>query len=139
MIDSTAATRSVLLALLVGFGSAAACVDESMLENEECLSDDDCFNSQTCVITAYQAQRFDGVGQCRSDGECVAGEQPGCGCINDGVNECCTGSVVSATNETLAMVPHDNQTLGCICVRPDDDEFPIAANVDESGRCIPVG
>lgn len=136
MTDSTA-TRSVLLALLLGLGSAVACVDEAVLENEDCVTDKDCFNSQECISTAYQDERFSGEGWCRSDGECLDGEQPGCGCIDEGVQQCCTGRVDSANNTTQLLVPHENLTLGCICVLPDDDDFPVSPNVDDTGRCIP--
>lgn len=132
------ASRSVLLALVLGIGSAVACTDESVLENEDCLSDDDCFNSQDCVKTAYQAERLDSVGWCRpKGGECVDGDQPGCSCTVLAGTACCTGTVTNAGGATQSLVPHINQTAGCICVLPDDTDYPAALDVDDFG-CVPA-
>ncbi|MEX1367329.1 MAG: hypothetical protein AB1Z98_29650 [Nannocystaceae bacterium] len=132
------AFRSVLLALLLGIGSAMACTDESTLENEDCLSDDDCFSSQTCVRTTYQVEELGGTGWCRPKGDgCVDGDQPGCSCTVLAGSACCTGTVMNAAGATQSLVPHDNPSAGCICVLPDDDRYPIAANLDEFG-CIPA-
>lgn len=135
MTHAHSATRSVLLALLVGFGSAVACVDEEVLENEDCLTDDDCFNSQECVITTYQATRLGGFGWCRPKGDgCVTGDQPGCSCTNLAGSQCCTGLANDASGTPTALGPHDNASAGCICVLPGDSMFPIEP--DAEGDCI---
>ena len=125
MLDSTVATRSVLLALVLGFGSATACIDEAVLENDECLSDKDCFNNQECVITPYQAASLGGVGWCRPKDEgCVDGEQPGCACTNLAGMQCCTGTANDASGTLRSLGP--NNDAGCICVLPDDSSFLIS-------------
>lgn len=57
--------------------SFVGCSLEDALEGAPCNSDDDCLGEQTCVKTAHQ-EAAEAAGLCRSDGQCVAGEQEGC-------------------------------------------------------------
>ncbi len=68
---TTIASRSIVLALGLGFGLATACFDESVLENEDCASKADCAKNQDCVQTDYQAMLSNesSVGWCRPEGE----------------------------------------------------------------------
>lgn len=123
--------RTVLLALLLGLGSAAACIDDEVLENEECFSDDDCFKSQECNKTGYQLSLENPVGWCRAEGgSCATGSQPGCGCESVGLERCCTSSL----EQTL--VPHELQDGSCICVLDGDSQF-LAADGTEAGCYTP--
>ena len=138
MIDSTVATRSVLLALLLGFGSATACIDETVLENDECLSPDDCFNNQECVITLYQSQELLGFGWCRPEGDgCVAGDQPGCYCAEQAGSRCCTGTAINAAEQTVSLVPFVDGSGICTCVLDGDPNYPSSAAENE--RCVTAG
>ena len=85
-MNTTFGFRSILLALGLGFSLATACFDESVLENEACLSNADCGSSQECVRTDYQAMNTtEAFGWCRPKGEgCAVGIQPGCECLVDG-------------------------------------------------------
>lgn len=129
---SSAPHRSVLLALLLGLGTAIACVDEAVLEDEVCQSDDDCFRQQECLLTAYQASLASPAGWCRPDGDgCATGAQPGCACEAAGLEMCC----VNSDGETL--VPHETADGQCICVIDGDANFPAATGTTPNfdGNC----
>jgi hypothetical protein len=126
--------RSVLLAamLVLGLGSAIACVDEEVLENEDCQSDADCFKKQQCLLTPYQASLAAPIGWCRADGDsCAEGLQPGCACEPSGLQMCCS----NAGGETL--VPHQTSDGLCLCVIEGDPNFPAATGTMPTfdGRC----
>jgi len=139
MTLSSAASRSVLAALLLGFGSATACIDESLIENEKCLSDADCFSSQECIKTAYQDFLEEDVGWCRPEGEgCAIGIQPGCNCEIDGNDGCCS----SSGGEGL-LAPHIDSSSGiCSCVASDEANEDFLPETNGSGNpltCTSVG
>ncbi|MCH9680872.1 MAG: hypothetical protein K0V04_05515 [Deltaproteobacteria bacterium] len=119
-------TRFVLPAVLLGSVLAAACFDDSALENQDCASGADCSNGQDCVVTDYQASRGMGFGWCRPKGDgCAAGIQPGCGCTLDGLSQCCSSEEV----DILPFVDGGS----CICVFDDDTQMMGAENTEGSG------
>lgn len=130
-MTTTFASRSILLAVGLGFTLAAACFDESVLVNEDCLTDDDCARSQHCNRTPYQETLPDPYGWCRSDGdECAEGSQPGCYCEPNGVNFCCRGTAAG----TLA--PFVGNDGVCICAFAEDTNYFPTQPAEGAGGCI---
>ncbi len=127
-MNARPATRLVLPALLLGSSLAVACFDDSIVENQDCASADDCANGQECVVTQYQAATGAMHGWCRpkNDG-CAAGLQPGCECSVDGIQQCCDG----AEEDVLPFV--DAGT--CICVFRDDPNY-VSMEDAEGSRCF---
>jgi hypothetical protein len=126
-MTTTFTSRSILLALGLGFVLATACFDESVLENEECGSNADCAKNQACVQTGYQATATTmAYGWCRPKGElCDVGSQPGCECL-------LTGSLYSCVkNDTAEFnVCPSSQDTDCTCVFPTDLDPPLTSNTD---------
>lgn len=114
-------SRSILLALGLGFTLAAACIDESVLENEDCASNKDCFNGQECVRTDYQLNvTASKVGWCRPEGDaCAAGQQPGCECGVDATRFLC-----ESLQDGTPLCP-STQDASCLCVFPEDVEGAV--------------
>lgn len=124
-MNTTFGSRSILLALGLGFSLATACFDEAVLENEDCASNSDCWKTQECVQTAYQAEASNeaSVGWCRPQGEgCAVGEQPGCECLRE-------GSLFSCTSDdyTIVLCP-TSQDDSCLCKLPTDLDPPAQDN-----------
>ena len=113
-MTKTFGSRSILLALGLGAMLAAACFNESVLENEDCASNSDCWKTQECVRTQYQADNnADGFGWCRPEGDgCAAGEQPGCECLLEAGVRTCT-PLSSGENLCPSSAEED-----CLCVYP---------------------
>jgi hypothetical protein len=108
------ASRSILLALGLGFALASACFDDSVLENADCIDDDDCAKSQYCHITDYQrTSTASKYGWCRPKGEdCAVGEQPGCWCAANTVSFTCE------SHDGVQLCP-TSQLNDCTCVLPE--------------------
>ncbi|MCX4242263.1 hypothetical protein [Paraliomyxa miuraensis] len=120
------ALRSVAIALLLGLGTAVACVDEAVLENEDCAEADDCFNSQECFRTGYQAEASNETpyGWCRPKGEgCAVGTQPGCECLREGALYSCS----SRSYEDVLVCP-SAQDASCVCLYPTDIDPSLMNN-----------
>lgn len=126
-MTTTFGSRSILLALGLGFSLATACFDESVLENEDCASNDDCASSQECVQTGYQATATtEAYGWCRPKGErCDTGTQPGCECLHEGSLFSCTKHDTAVNN-----VCPSSQDEDCLCVFPTDLDPPLESNTD---------
>lgn len=124
-MNTTFGFRSILLALGLGFSLATACFDESVLENEACLSNADCGSSQECVRTDYQAMNTtEAYGWCRPKGEgCAVGTQPGCECLVDGGLQTCTKHE-SETNAVCPLVDGNS----CMCVFPSSLDPMVTDN-----------
>ena len=113
-MTTTIASRSILLALGLGFILATACFDESVIENEDCASNADCANNQECVRTDYQAGTPSQFGWCRPEGDgCAAGQQPGCECAVSATTYTCESV------DNVALCP-TMQDATCTCVFPKD-------------------
>jgi hypothetical protein len=129
MIHARIACRSVVLALLLGLCGAVACFDETVLENQDCATPDDCANNQDCVQTDYQKTLPEPYGWCRPDDDgCADGVQPGCDCAINGLDLCCTGTEV----DTLAPYVDGGR---CICVFADDMDY-FAMPPMSAGGCV---
>jgi len=115
-MSKTFGSRSILLALGLGFSLATACFDEAVLENEDCAANSDCWKTQECVRTAYQQENnADGFGWCRPEGEgCAAGEQPGCECLLEAGVRTCT-----SLESGVSLCPSANDE-SCTCMYPPD-------------------
>jgi hypothetical protein len=124
-MTTTSFSRSILLALGLGFVLATACFDDSVLENEDCASNADCAKSQECVQTEYQAMASNeaSYGWCRPDGDgCAVGLQPGCECLRE-------GSLYSCSSEDFSIVLcPTSQDDTCVCKLPTDLEPPQVDN-----------
>lgn len=122
---TTIASRSIVLALGLGFGLATACFDESVLENEDCASKADCAKNQDCVQTDYQAMLSNesSVGWCRPEGEgCAVGVQPGCDCLREGTLYSC-----QSDDFEVVLCP-TSQDDTCQCKLPTDLDPPQPDN-----------
>ncbi|MCA9709983.1 MAG: hypothetical protein KDK70_29360 [Myxococcales bacterium] len=119
------------LALALTLVPSCGCSLEDALENAPCESDDDCLGSQACIKTVHQAATG-GVGWCRSDDKCVAGQQEGC-IAADGactllplyvvtdpatqISYCCEAN--GANIEDLAVVDADGSSARCLACATD--------------------
>jgi hypothetical protein len=124
-MNTTFGSRSILLALGLGFSLATACFDEEVLENEDCSSNSDCWKTQECVQTAYQAEasNINSFGWCRPEGEgCAVGEQPGCECLLEGGVRSCT-----SPDYTVALCPSADDD-SCTCVYPSTIDPTLTDN-----------
>lgn len=112
---TTKSSRSILIALGLGFSLASACLDESVLENEECGEKADCASDQVCVQTAYQAEstNVSSFGWCRPEPSCAVGMQPGCQCLQVGEVYSCE----KHESAEFAVCP-SSQDADCLCVFP---------------------
>jgi hypothetical protein len=123
-MTTTFSSRSVLLALGLGFALSVACFDESVLVNEDCGSNADCAKNQECVQTEYQAMASNetNYGWCRPEGEgCALGIQPGCECLRE-------GSLYSCTIDYEMVLCPSSQEEDCRCLFPTDLEPPAPNN-----------
>jgi len=124
-MSKTSGSRSILLALGLGFSLAAACFDESVLENEDCASNSDCASGQKCVRTDYQAERTtEQFGWCRPSTSCAAGSQPGCACEVTGAAFTCE----KHESAEFAVCP-SSQDNDCTCVFPSDIDASLTDNL----------
>ena len=124
-MTKTFGSRSILLALGLGLTLAVACFDDSVLENEDCTSKADCWKTQECVQTDYQASpSFESnVGWCRPDGEgCDVGVQPGCDCLREGTVFSC------ASDDYEVVLCPTSQDEDCLCKLPTDLDPPAMTN-----------
>lgn len=105
----------------------AACYDETALEGAECLTDADCWQTQTCVKTPTQAALGIG-GTCQAEGsDCAVGKQNGCECSTDPGQDAC-----SATKLRPSNLDSRDDCLCCDCRGVEDAEIAV----DSKNQCL---
>jgi hypothetical protein len=124
-------TLAVLAAVALG-GGLAACFDDTKLLGAACLSDADCWRTQSCVQTPTELAR--GVeGQCRKDGQCEAGVQLGCRCAlnSDGGTFCESNRFASSSDPATCICCPETDTVEtidservCVAVEPETETGP---------------